>query len=314
MGLPSRYRLSNMAKVVRDPTLLRFEARRLGLAVNAAYTRFRQPADVCNVPNEDWDTLVILDGCRYDLFESENTIEGRLESRTSVGSESWEFLRENFHGQRLHDTVYVTANPHASKLDDGTFHRTVNVLGDRWDEDLRTVRPEAMTEEALTAHDRYPNKRLIVHYMQPHFPFIGETGQAIAHTGLEGGEGEGDDGEHVWYGLRDGDLDIDEATVYEAYRENLELTLPHVSELLDAVDGKSVVTADHGNLVGERTKPLPAKGYGHPKGFYAAGLVNVPWLVVDSAERRNVTADPPVAGRDVDQATVESRLADLGYK
>jgi hypothetical protein len=315
MHLPSRYSLSNLVKAVRDPKLFFVESRRLALSVNAAYSRLRGLEDPCHVVEEDWDTLIILDGCRYDLFEDVNDLNGRLESRISVGSESWEFLRENFQGRQLHDTIYVTANPHAPKLDDDTFHRTVNLLETNWNETLKTVIPEAMTQEALAVHEDYPHKRLIVHYMQPHFPFIGEKGQQISHTGVNQAETRGEeDAPHVWTGLRDRTLDAEESLVYDAYRENLELTLPYVRNLLNVLGGKSVVTSDHGNLVGERTGPLPVKGYGHPRGFYAPELVMVPWLVVEYEERRRTISEPPSKREGIDDEIVESRLEDLGYK
>jgi len=40
--------------------------------------------------------------------------------------------------------------------------------------------------------------------------------------------------------------------VWEAYNENLDIVLTEIEALLDELDGKSVITADHGNLVGER--------------------------------------------------------------
>jgi hypothetical protein len=313
MSRLSRYDFSDLARALRNPRLVLGKGRRIGLSVNAAYSRIRGLENECDMMEEDWDNLVILDGCRYDLFTRENIIEGCLESRTSAGSESWEYLRENFQGKRLHDTVYVTANPHASKLSEGTFHYRRNLLDDRWDDDLKTVPPEVMTEEALEVHGEFPDKRLIVHYMQPHFPFIGETGRRIAHGGVSSGT-EPDDEPHIWFGLRDGILDVDESLVYEAYRENLEVALPHVREFVENVDGRSVITSDHGNLVGERTGPIPVKGYGHPRGFYAPNLVTVPWLVVESAERRRVTAASPSGHEPVDSGVVEERLADLGYR
>lgn len=59
----------------------------------------------------DWDTLVILDACRYDMFEEINETEGELEHRYSRGSCTPDFIRENFPEGEFHDTVYVTANP-----------------------------------------------------------------------------------------------------------------------------------------------------------------------------------------------------------
>jgi hypothetical protein len=312
MGIPSRDSLSKLVKAVRNPELVFAEGQRLALSANAAYSRIGT-RETCDVVQEDWDTLIILDGCRYDLFSDVNYLEGRLESRISAGSESWEFLRENFEGKQLDDTVYVTANPHTPKLPPDTFHYRRNLLRDRWDDNLKTVTPEVMTEEGLAIHEEYPDKRLIIHYMQPHFPFIGEIGQKISHTGVSM-DGQSDEAPHVWSGLRDNKLDVDPSLVYDAYRENLELTLPHVERLIDTLDGKSVVTADHGNLVGERTRPIPVRGYGHPRGFHISGLVKVPWLVVERGQRRQISSESSSKNESIDSVVVEERLADLGYR
>lgn len=315
MGILDRYSVANLSEALREPRKFVNEVRRLCLRANAKYSQYRGLDGELDVTEEEWDTLVILDGCRYDLFERVNDIDGRLESRRSSGSESWEYLRRNFQGRELHDTVYVTANPHAPKLDEGVFYKEINVLDELWDEKLRTVTPEDMTRKAIQVHQRYPNKRVVVHYMQPHFPFIGDIGREISHTGISGSQTdeEAEGSTHVWYGLRDNKIDTSEERVYEAYRENLELTLPSVGNLIDETDGLVVVTADHGNLVGERTGPIPVKGYGHPRGFYADGLVTVPWLVVQGNERREVTSGSPLKTEDMESEVVSERLADLGY-
>jgi len=36
--------------------------------------------------DEDWDTLILLDACRYDMFKSNSQLEGSLSSRISKGS------------------------------------------------------------------------------------------------------------------------------------------------------------------------------------------------------------------------------------
>jgi len=240
-----------------------------------------------------------------------NYLDGQLESRTSAGSESWEFLRENFEGKNLDDTIYITANPHSPKLPPNTFYYRRNLLSDLWNEELKTVTPEVMTEEAIKMYKKNPHKRFIVHYMQPHFPFIGEIGQQISHTGLDG---ESDEAPHVWSALRDNKLDVDQDLVYDAYQENLELTLPHVKRLIDTLSGKSVVTADHGNLVGERTQPIPVRGYGHPRGFHISGLVKVPWLVIETGHRRQILSGSSLENESMNSSIVEERLSDLGYK
>jgi hypothetical protein len=281
----------------------------------------------------DWDTLIILDGCRYDLFANNHErfvtddTSYELRSVTSVASGSKEFIERNFRGKELHDTVYVTSNPFVRSADSEVFHAVKNLFVMDWDSELDTVTPDTVTRAATEAHETYPNKRLIVHYMQPHYPFIGECGREFLHRGLypEDSVALGRDGaEHpalndvpkrIWGRLKLGEVDAE--TVWELYRENLEVVVPHVRELLTAVEGKSVVTADHGNLLGERQRPIPVRGYGHPEHMYVPELVTVPWLIFEAERRRNVTAEAPVgqgsSREDVDDETVEDRLRYLGY-
>lgn len=136
------------------------------------------------VMNEDWDNLLILDACRYDIFTDRIDLEGTLESRISMGSTSEEFMERNFVGEQFHDTVYVNANPYIPKLglDDDTFHAVVDCLDD-WDIELETVPPEPVARAARNAHERYSDKRLIIHFMQPHAPFIGEYGREMDNGG-----------------------------------------------------------------------------------------------------------------------------------
>ena len=310
--LPERYTLASLRSAVRNPTKFKFEALRIAMRVNRAfYGRFGRvrPTDV---PEEAWDNLIILDACRYDLFADRASLDGRLERRYSAGSDSWEFMEANFVDRSLHDTVYVTANPHVEKLPSGTFHDVIDLLADHWNEEHRTVLPEAVVSKTLEAHERYPNKRIVSHFMQPHFPFIGETGRSIPHMGLEMHLDEEDKELHgnPWFDLVYADVPAE--TVREAYRENLELVLPAVSELLSELPGRSVVTADHGNLVGERTWPIPLRTYGHPRGFHVPALLEVPWLVSDG-RRRDVVAEPPVDRSRPDEELVEDRLSALGY-
>lgn len=310
--LPERYSLENVRRILRNPSLVNRELFALALAANRrARAAVRSDPAGIDVMARDWDTLVILDACRYDLFEQSGTdrLQGDLAAVRSAGSDSWEFLQANFAGRELHDTVYVTANPHALRLEEGTFHAVRNVLETGWDETLETVPPDAMATAAIEAHEAYPNKRLVVHFMQPHFPFIGPTGTAIEAQGLNRELEE--ETLNPWYGILSGD--VDRGTVLRAYRENLELALPHVESILEAVPGQTVVTADHGNLVGERGRPIPVRLYGHPRGLPRSELVTVPWLEIANPPRREITAETPEERTEADDETVEDRLRALGY-
>ena len=316
-----KYTVENMQRAIESPGVLLGEAERKVNTLNRVYHRLAYPNDGIYVADESWDNLLILDGCRYDLFETTHRFEGTLRKVRSRGSNSEEFLSENFRGRTLHDTVYVSANPFTKTFaDDGVFHEVINVFDIAWDDDLRTVRPESVVEQTLLAHERYPNKRLIVHFMQPHYPFIGQKGRTIQHRGLSGevvGENRVEDATDlpIWTAFRYRLADVGLEEVWAAYAENLEVVLPHVEELIDALDGKTVITADHGNLFGELLRPIPIPTYGHPPGFRTPELVEVPWFVPPFARRRTVRSDPPQPETDDagDDEHIERKLRDLGY-
>ena len=308
--LPNRYRVENLMKVVRNPKILIYEISEVLKNLNSYYYQ-RKPVTGVKVIEEDWDNLLILDGCRFDTFVSVNELAGELEKRQSQGSESWEFLSKNFVGDTHHDTVYITSNPHASKVPDGTFHDVINLLDTSWDSELNTVLPEDVSSMARQARIDYPHKRLIIHYMQPHYPFIGELGQKISHGGF-GPDNEDNSGSHVWTKLQYGM--INENMVRKAYEENLQIVLDKVSNLLPELNGKTVITSDHGNLIGERVSPIPVKAYGHPRGLHVPELVTVPWLIRDAGDRREVFSEPPVESDRISNQVINHRLEALGYK
>lgn len=305
----SESRITSVRRVALDPSRFVGHLHRLGMGANARYYSFRGH-DGVDVVEEEWDNLLILDGCRFDVFAEQCALPGRLESRTSPASESAGFMDKCFRGREIHDTVYVTANPHASDLPDGTFHATELLLDSDWNEELGTVTPGTVVDAIERAHRRYPDKRLVGHFMQPHFPFIGERGRELDQGGLTSGQDTTDEAPQIWHRLQYGD--VDREIVWEAYRENLDVVLSAVEELLEDLPGRTVITSDHGNLVGDCIGPVPCRGYGHPPGLYVPELVEVPWLVT-GGERRQVVSEPPVGHDRAAADVVESRLRDLGY-
>jgi len=302
------YSLGAVRRALRSPRLVPMEFNRL---VHTRGRRWQYNRNGTNVLDEGWDTLLILDACRYDTFAEVHSLPGTLEKRTSVGANTYEWLRGTFDGRDPRDTVYVTANPQLYRIRNGvydvdesidvTFYDTVEVWQDGWDDEVRTVRPETVAEATREALAENPNKRLIVHFIQPHFPFIGPTGRE--HFDL-------DSLNFSWEDHSDIPTDV----LRRAYRENLELALPVVDDLLADLDGKTVVTADHGEALGERDRPLPVRLFAHRLGHYADVLVGVPWLTYQNGDRRTITAGEPSDESDaVADDVVEQRLEDLGY-
>ncbi|MDS0220940.1 hypothetical protein NDI54_06190 [Haloarcula sp. S1AR25-5A] len=262
---------------------------------------------------QDWDICIILDGCRYDVFESYSHLDGKLRSRNSLASSTVDFLKSNFTGKDLSDTVYVTANPQLYRYRDEietNLHDIIHIWkDDGWDEELGTVLPETVTEYAIDAAARYPKKKIIVHYMQPHYPFIQNNNEFGRDHLLE----EDPDEPNPWYKILYGELNVSKQNLWDAYARNLELALPHVNELISKTEGKSVVTADHGNMFGERSFPIPIPEWGHPHGIFTKELVKVPWLIIDDESRRDIISEEGDKLADID-TDVDDRLRQLGYR
>ena len=86
-----------------------------------------------------------------------------------------------------------------------------------------------------------------------------------------------------------------------------------MDDLAAAVDGRLVVTSDHGNMLGERTWPIPLRVYGHPTGVRNGELVEVPWAVRESDDRREITEGAVGATSESEEGIVSKRLEHLGY-
>lgn len=314
----SRYTLCNFGRALRNPQLLRGELVRLSVIANQKITPYyHQSANGIDVMAQDWDNLFILDACRYDLFEAHHEFPGTLSKVRSAGSHSREFITENFVGATHHDTVYVSGNPFASVINENVFHAIINLFDDRWDDKVLTVRPESVVEATIRARQEYPEKRIISHFMQPHFPFLGERGQQITAGGVTGhivGNNKIDTtSPSIWHLLDTGQASVSIDTVRDAYTENFHLVQEYTKELLDRLDGKSIITSDHGNLLGERLWPIPIQKFGHPEGIPKSELVNVPWHEPPFDERREITSEPPEETTAVADEVVEQRLEELGY-
>ena len=293
----------NVFRAIKDPRLL-------FLRLQWQYHRRIRGEEGIKVMEQDWDNLIILDACRYDLFAELSDLPGILRRVVSAGSHTKEFLHANFDRGEFGDTVYVTATPQFKwEGMDECFHYVLHAWKSNWDDELRTVPPKSVADRTREVAKEYSDKRVIAHFVQPHYPFIGDRGKKItqqipSRSGLEATQR---DLPSIWNRLAEGD--VSETEVRTAYRENLELTLPVVGQLVQDLQGKTVVTSDHGNAFGRWGI------YGHPPKKYLQELIEVPWLVMESNERRSITDDGTVETvRDgADSDLVEKRLVDLGY-
>jgi hypothetical protein len=263
-----------------------------------------------HVFDDDWDTLIVLDACRYDIWKEvvdEHSFLDSAEHRCvhSPASSSKEWMQANFadcYADAMRETAYVTANPftqdHANEAD---FALLDEVWKYGWDDDLGVVPPDTVTDRAIDVARSEDAERTLVHYMQPHFPSLRqpELGSKIDPENNSWISS-------IWDKLKDGE--IDHETVWGAYRDNLHDVLESVETLLRNHDAsKVIITADHGNGFGEDGI------YGHPGDRAHRVLREVPYCVTEATDEGEYT--PELSRRDAegDDAGVEERLAALGY-
>lgn len=299
------YSIEDIGRTISQPKLVIRELNRL--YHTRGRTRNGNPEGI-NFFDQDWDFLFILDACRYDYFEQvASDLPGKLERRESMASSSIEWVNTNIRGRTYHDTVYVSANPkfYNSSVDETVFYDQIYTW-ERTDtdiEDRTAIQPESVSKLTREAAEMYPNKRIAAHFMQPHCPFLGEEGQEIFQ-------------ESSWKSIAERWPDVKDQ-LNRAYEENLNYVLSFIESLFEELDGKIVVTADHGQLLGERAYPIPIREFAHPAGLYLPELVEVPWRVREGTQRRQITSEPPAEtereGRK-DERDVKKLLEQLGYR
>lgn len=257
--------------------------------------------------DENWDLLVILDACRHDLMDEvvdEYDWMIKNEEFVSVGSSSPEWMEKNFtreYAAEMASTAYVTGNVFSEEyLDPDDFLVLDEVWKYEWDDEIGIIHPEPLTDRAIQVGREYSPDRMIVHYMQPHTPYLQNPfGKGVVLDEV------GENRNVPFDLLRRGKLSKERH--WELYRENLRTVLDVVETLLENVDAEDVViTADHGNLFGEFGL------YGHPRDVPLKTLKTVPWVRTTAEDTGEY--DPNVSKPEPrDEHSVDRKLRDLGY-
>lgn len=223
---------------------------------------------------EDWDNLIILDGCRHDIYQE---FSRSADFRISLGSNSSEYIKRTFSDRDAKNIVYITANPFfdeaefeslTGKKPEETFHTVYKTYETDWDFKEGTVLAKNVSRDALNAEKLFPDKKKIIHFMQPHYPFIGSH---ITKAGIRPDLDHEKEGSSAWEEAMKGNYEKED--LLNAYRLNLEYVLKEVEKLRADLSGKTIITADHGNFIGENNL------YGHPPNNNAEAVRKVPWDV-----------------------------------
>lgn len=280
-----------------------------------------------NVYDRDWDLLIVLDACRVDALEAvapEYDFIQSVDSIWSVGTASHEWLCKTFtreHLDEIRETVHITTNPFVPKVfDDHTYPPetySVPLMWPKWDvvdrDDFKEVinihrhdyedissspPPQSVTDYAIDAGRRTSFDRMILHYFQPHTPYIAEAYEERRSLT----DVERDPWQAVWDGI------ATKEEIEDLYMENLRYALDSIEVLLRNIDAeKVVITADHGDLFGEWG------AWGHPEGFPHPDLKRVPWATATATDTGEYVPEVDVEKQMGAKDDVERRLAELGY-
>lgn len=235
------------------------------LLCDDAWIPMREQAEL--IHGGDWDTLIVLDACRYDIFKSVNRLEGKLTEARSNAQHTLYWLKRTFPDK--YDYHYVSAHPYINKMKGGFWNAIDHFEPDKihqvwmfgWSDKLGTVHPTSVVKFVK----KLDYDRAIIHFIQPHGPWIGRT-----KLGTEWSLAD-------WFktGLM-GDNFVsfakpDKTLLRVAYKDNLRLVLGVLNRFKSVFRGKTVITADHGEMLGER-------GYYLHEEFFHADRANPLWV------------------------------------
>ena len=232
--------------------------------------------------SQEWDICVILDACRYDIFSDlYNDIligDKKLKKAKTHCKGTFEWFTNNFDGQDCSDIIYIDPIIMFDEImPNKSFYKIVRVWKTHWDYTHGTILPSSMTKVAVSEIMENPDKRFIIHYHQPHPPylqdkFIGIDGavdkpeEILKNIGkkrkfnfyqfFQGRLRKTIGCKNAWYimskfGMTPLDYygkiyvkyGMDE--LYNGYKETLRMSLESLNDVIRNKNGKVVITADH---------------------------------------------------------------------
>lgn len=281
-----------------------------------------------DVFKESWDVLIILDTCRIDALKSvknEYHFLGDISGKTSIGGATPEWISNTFTTSRetdLEKTGFISASGWSKAVIEDKDRPESNLncpwaptnwsvaspsvfglLDHSWmyineqvpgNENVHPS-PQKMTERAIHFSRTRDLDRIIVHYVQPHYPYVSQA-RAEGRDTLRQYE------ESPFEFLRSGG---DRELVWEAYMSELRTALDSVQTLLENIDSSTVaITADHGEAFGEYWM------HGHRSGSFHPKVRRVPWVLTTASDEE--TVNPDINTRRTRGDVVE-QLKGLGY-
>jgi hypothetical protein len=265
-----------------------------------------------NIYEKEWDILILLDCARVDMMEEvadDYQFLTQIEDHPTLGTSSVEWMQTTFTGEytkEMGNTVYITANPNSDEcLSSRGFQHLEEVWRDGWDSDIGTIPARSVTDRAIAFHRELNPQRMIIHYMQPHPPFVPRSDIEVTDVSKPDMEKEK---MNVAELHNDAGYTFDQ--LWEAHMQNLEYVLNDVELLLSNIDAdRVIISADHGQALGE------SGVWGHPRSISLDVVRRVPWCVTSASNTDEYDPDFEMSyTSSISSELVEERLEYLGYK
>jgi hypothetical protein len=225
-----------------------------------------------------------------------------VDKRWSVGSHSREWMEETFRpdfADELRGTIYVTGNHYADRVDPESIKKVDRVRRYEYGE-FPLPPAHVVTDRAISLGRKHDFDRFIVHYMQPHKPFLNRLDLRNDIEIVEGSKGV-----ELYHRYLNGEI-LKEDLV-NGFIDNLRYVLCEVKILLNNINAKKVaITSDHGQALGERFL------YDHRYGISHPSVRQVPWVETEANDRN--THSPDHYELDSTDSNVTEQLKQLGYR
>ena len=252
---------------------------------------------------KDWNVLIILDSCRYDSF---HTIIPSAQAVYNDGCGETTAWVNRFLINKPYrpPTFYVTWNPVCYTLVQKREEDTGLILKQHPKNDAQGMpfgRADALNDYVqswLNANGQ--PESMVLHYMQPHDPYLGEDLKGYTPYGIHRTDKQGMPNIPPFKSLK------------ARYDWSVNFVLKHVFAMMPHLKGKIIITADHGELFGEyNQKDSDIPIYGHGVNWLYSEVTTVPWFELDLGKYE---ATPLIEESDyVENAKLQERLKNLGY-
>lgn len=238
------------------------------------------------IERRDWDNIILFDACRFDFFEElyPEFFEGELRKVYNGGIVSTYYWFENIFTD-VYDCCLYTPVPVVFAQKEGTpwaedesknwkypdgFRDMANHTHINWDDEIDAVTPEKINE-AVREYETDASRKLI-RYLTPHLPHIGEYAVKYARKSDEFSTIS----RRVKNAVNDGEITLEQ--LKKSYEENVRIAFQGAINLMNDLEGKTIITADHGDCLGN----CGLFGHSNSDMENHDHMVYVPWFEVES--------------------------------